>query len=70
MWLRHYFEYLGELKKQQRFSRLTLEICIILAVKVLLLWLLWWASFSNPIPKQVRQEAVTEIILNHKQNTP
>ncbi|MFM9913424.1 MAG: cytochrome oxidase putative small subunit CydP [Methylophilaceae bacterium] len=45
-------------------GRLALEISLALAIKLLLLWLLWMLFFSHPIAKNDRQQAVTRIILN------
>jgi hypothetical protein len=39
------------------------EICLIIALKIFLLWAIWWACFSHPISKETRQQAVTQILL-------
>jgi hypothetical protein len=59
-WILH----LTSLKAHRRYSRLAIEITVILLVKVILLYLLWWACFSHPIAKQDRQQAVTRIIMS------
>ncbi|MEQ1602184.1 MAG: cytochrome oxidase putative small subunit CydP [Methylophilaceae bacterium] len=41
-----------------------IEIAVILIVKILLLWFIWTAFFSHPIPKDARQNATTRMILN------
>lgn len=70
MWLKQYAEYLSHLNKQQRYSRLAVEITIVLTVKVILIWLLWWSFFSQPIPKEARQDAVTRVILTPSVTRP
>jgi hypothetical protein len=59
-WISH----LSSLKAHRRYSRLAIEITVILLTKVVLLYLLWWACFSHPIAKQDRQQAVTRIIMS------
>jgi hypothetical protein len=59
-WISH----LSSLKANRQYSRLAIEITVILIAKVILLYLLWWACFSHPIAKQDRQAAVTRIIMN------
>lgn len=59
-WISH----LSSLKVNRQYSRLAIEITVILIAKVFLLYLLWWVCFSHPIAKQDRQAAVTRIIMN------
>lgn len=58
------FSHFRALKSQQRFGQLAFEITIILAIKLLLLWALWAACFSHAMPKDSRQAAVSQLILN------
>ncbi|MDI1309631.1 MAG: hypothetical protein PSV17_09400 [Methylotenera sp.] len=60
-----YFDHLKHLKESKKPGRLAIEISLILAIKIFLLWLLWALCFSHPIAKDARQLAVTRIILNH-----
>lgn len=46
-----------------RSKGLGFEISLILALKIFLLWAIWWACFSHPIAKETRQQAVTQILL-------
>ncbi|MGZ8252531.1 MAG: cytochrome oxidase putative small subunit CydP [Methylophilaceae bacterium] len=64
MWINHYLARLRNLRATGRFGRLAIEITVILILKMLLLWLLWAICFSNPVPKESRQTAVTNLILN------
>ncbi|MES2013094.1 MAG: cytochrome oxidase putative small subunit CydP [Pseudomonadota bacterium] len=63
--INRYFNHLKQLKDAKKSSRLAIEITVILTVKIILLWLLWAAYFSQPIAKDARQLAVTRMILNH-----
>lgn len=65
MWIKRFLNHLRSLKQAGRFGRLAIEITLILVVKVLLLWLIWAYFFSQPIPKNERQDAVTRMILNN-----
>jgi hypothetical protein len=51
---------------KKRLSKLNLrrDIVIVLIVKVVLLWLLWYACFSDPIAKDQRLELITKSIMN------
>ncbi len=60
-----YIDHLKRLKDSRKPGRLAVEICLILAIKILLLWLLWALCFSHPIAKEARQLAVTRMLLNH-----
>jgi hypothetical protein len=60
-----YFNRLRRFKESRKSGRLAMEISIILILKILLLWALWMLFFSHPIAKEVRQQAVTRMILNH-----
>jgi hypothetical protein len=62
---RQYINHLKRLKASRKPGRLAFEISLILAIKILLLWLLWVLCFSHPIAKDARQLAVTRMILNH-----
>jgi len=46
-----------------RSKGLGFEISLILAIKIFLLWAIWWICFSHPIAKESRQHAVTQILL-------
>lgn len=66
MVLKQYFMYLKSLLNSGRMNRLAIEISIILILKIVAIWLLWYFCFSNPpIAKTDRQQAVTRIILNN-----
>jgi len=56
-----------QLKLHDKRGQLALEITLILIIKVILLWTIWALFFSNPVAKDVRQVAVTKIILNKTQ---
>ena len=60
-----YIKHLKRLKGSSKPGRLVIEISLILAIKILLLWLLWALCFSHPIAKDARQLAVTRMILSH-----
>jgi len=63
--MKQLYSRMTRLKKDQKYGRLALEISLILIIKIMLLWLLWALCFSNPIPKDDRESAVTRMILNH-----
>jgi hypothetical protein len=66
MILRLYIASLKSLKNAGRLDRLAIEITLILIIKVLAIWLLWYLCFSHPpVQKADRQQAVTHIILNN-----
>jgi hypothetical protein len=60
-------KHLKDLKAAGKFGRLTIEITLILLIKVFLLWLLWALFFSHPIKNADRQEAATRMLLNKPQ---
>ncbi len=60
-----YFDHIKRLKESRKSGRLTIEIAVILTIKIMLLWLLWALFFSHPMDKDARQLAVTRMILNH-----
>jgi len=37
-------------------NRLAAEVALVLAMKCAVLWLLWWASFSEPLARHMRVE--------------
>jgi hypothetical protein len=63
-----YFNRIKLFKKNHKYSQLTIEITLIIIVKVALLWFLWLQCFSHPISKDARQLAVTRVILNQHTN--
>jgi len=65
MWIKDVIDHFKQLKSAGKFGRLALEIIIVLVIKTLLLWLIWSLYFSNPVPKDARQSAVTRMILNN-----
>jgi hypothetical protein len=64
MLMYQYLIRLKQLLKNGQFSRFTVEISLLLAVKFLLLWGLWIVCFSHAQPKALIQTKVSEIILN------
>lgn len=66
MILRSYIARLKSLRHSGQLDRLAIEITLILVIKILAIWLLWYLCFSHPpVQKTDRQQAVTRIILNN-----
>lgn len=61
--IKDFFSKFSQLKRIHHGEKLGVEIAIIMVIKIVLLWLIWWLCFSQPINKEVRQHAVTKILL-------
>ena len=61
--LRDLLSRFSQLKSANCREQLRVEIAIIVVIKIVLLWLIWWLCFSHPVSKETRQQAVTQILL-------
>lgn len=54
-------------------NTLAIEIAAVLAIKAVLLWLLWWAFFSDPLARNMRVEPEVierQLLQSVQQETP